>query len=121
MEYIFFRYRVNGNDYLVFDTAHHKAQLAPRKIRRICHHHFGVGVVGIICGDPRHETSCLFYNSEGEIEVNTNEVHDIFDKYCRTTDSFHEANQEVVCALETPDKIRETGKIITSEYFIHSL
>ena len=121
MEYIFFKYRLNGNDYLVFDTAYHKTQLAPRKIRRICHHHFGIGVVGIICGDPNHISSCIFYDTEGEIVENTSDIYDIFQKYSRTTNAFHEANAEFVCALETPEKVRETGKIITSEYFIHSL
>lgn len=50
MEYIFEKYRINKNDYLVFDVERFDYELSTEKIRKICRHHFGVGVSGVIMG-----------------------------------------------------------------------
>ncbi len=70
MEYIFEKYRVNGKDYLVYDVKHHQYELTSEKIRRICHHHFGVGVSGLIMGycDTLTSSYVTSYDVNGNLE-----------------------------------------------------
>lgn len=75
MEYIFEKYRINGNDYLVFDVNKFQYELSPEKIRKICRHHFGVGIHGVIMGPYITEDSMhvrMFYKDGTEVERDSN-------------------------------------------------
>ena len=90
MEYIFEKYRVNGKDYLVYDIKRHQYELTSEKIRRICHHHFGVGVSGLIMGycDTLTSGYVKSYDINGNLEEQNYTAICAFVQYLKDNDLF---------------------------------
>lgn len=80
----FVKYHGLGNDYLVIPADEVAGALAPRRVRRICHRHYGMGADGILLG-PLPSASCDFglriFNPDGsEAEKSGNGLR-IFSRY----------------------------------------
>ena len=136
MEYIFEKYRVNGKDFLVFDTVTNQYELSQEKVRRICNHHFGVGISGVIMGpylkDTENEIEVRMFNRDGSEEEKDPDAIAAFNQSLKdhtyvsdqpytiktSNGSFEgiEVNQEC-----SNTQIKQTGKIITADHFIENL
>lgn len=85
MEYVFDKYRVNGNDYLVFDANRFQYELTKEQIRKICGYHFGVGLRGLMMGPYFIDNKIsvrMFHSSGCEEEKNDNGIL-IFAQFLR--------------------------------------
>jgi diaminopimelate epimerase len=80
----FYKYHALGNDYLVLDPQDQLLDLTEKRIRIICHRHFGIGSDGILTGprpSPRARFSLQIFNPDGsEAEKSGNGLR-IFSRY----------------------------------------
>ena len=134
MEYVFEKYRVNGKDFLVFDTNKNQYELSQEKIRRICKHHFGAGISGVIMGPYLKENSFAvrMFDTDGSEEQKNPDAVVVFNQ-CLKDHVYVSDNHYTINTLggsvEMDDcinadakcKAKQTGKIITADHFIEWL
>ncbi|MDD5937306.1 MAG: hypothetical protein PUC65_17345 [Clostridiales bacterium] len=116
MEYYFEKYRVNGKDYLLFDTKRNQYELTSEKIRRLCNHHFGVGANGIIMGycDDNHLSYVKSFDVNGNLEEQNYNAICAFAQYvkdnygvCDHEMTIHTISETIVVKISTLDKEKE--------------
>ena len=54
----FHKYHALGNDYIILDPLTARLDLTPKRMRLLCHRHFGIGSDGILWGPLPEETDC---------------------------------------------------------------
>jgi diaminopimelate epimerase len=115
----FSKYQALGNDYIVIDAADVAANLTPRRIRHICHRHFGVGSDGILLGSMVAGVGgyhLRIFNPDGsEAEKSGNGIR-IFCKYL--WEQGRVGSEPFVVLTKGGQarcRVRQGGKIVTVE------
>lgn len=133
MEYVFEKYRVNGKDYLMFDTNKYDYELSNDKIRRICNHHFGMGISAVILGPYFHGDGigAKLYDKEGKEESFDTDSVAVFNQCLKDHIYIKDEEYQLVTSggvIQVEDlnqdqlhKVKQTGKIITADHFIEWL
>ncbi len=115
----FWKYHGLGNDYIVLDAAEVGGELAPERVRRICHRHYGVGSDGILLGPTGGEGGApgvRIYNPDGsEAEKSGNGLR-IFSRWLFETGRVGEEEFEIVTAGgPVRARVRDGGRMVTVE------
>jgi diaminopimelate epimerase len=98
----FEKWQALGNDYLIVEAQELPFELTPRRIRRLCARHFGVGADGVLLlsrsEDPRFVADLRIYNPDGsEAELSGNGAREAV-LYLRR----HGWTEEDVFSIHTP-------------------
>lgn len=62
----FWKYHVNGNDFILVDSVH---KMHPTQIMRLCDRHKGIGADGILCVWEEDGVHYIHYNADGSIAL----------------------------------------------------
>lgn len=130
MEFYFEKYRAMGKNYLIFDTGRNGYSLSSEKVKKILKHHFGAGVDAVIQGDKKKSQAIeVLFRTEDKASKEENNAA-VFAYAGYLFDSVEtKKNVEIIdgqdhyqiCYDQILPYVRETGKVITSEYFIVNL